>query len=181
MHGINYSDCVCRRPSWTPKTQPNDSSSVVCFGAQLYSLEISVFANAEKRVHFIPTFFATCFFDSPLLYTWICTTGWVSAGTLWFKWTPWMWMTITLFCRFSTILYIFIFKIPIDCLWRPWFFFPSHIRFFLACEEKKARKKKVRERAKRGKSEHFGRLSNCASEIPCEQMSQVRVKPREYF
>ena len=26
---VLISDCVCRRPSWTPKTQPNDSSAVV--------------------------------------------------------------------------------------------------------------------------------------------------------
>ena len=26
---ILISSCVCRRPSWTPKTQPNDSSAVV--------------------------------------------------------------------------------------------------------------------------------------------------------
>ena len=61
------------------------------------------------------------------------------------------------------------------------FFFSSQIRFLLACEEKQASKKKVRERAKRvksqkmrGKSEHLShfqimRVKNPASKIfKCE-------------
>ena len=61
------------------------------------------------------------------------------------------------------------------------FFFSSHIRFLLACEEKQASKKKVRERAKRvkskkmrGKSEHLSdfrimRVKNPASKtFKCE-------------
>ena len=52
----------------------------------------------------------------------------------------------------------------LNCCWLGWrhrFFFSSHIWFFLACEEKQARKKNVREWAngeknekRRGKNEH---------------------------
>ena len=44
----------------------------------------------------------------------------------------------------------------LNCCWLGWrhrFFFSSHIWFFLACEEKQARKKHVRERGKREKNE----------------------------
>ena len=41
MCSVLISYCVCRRPSWKPKTQPNDSSAVVwlSFGFQLDLLE----------------------------------------------------------------------------------------------------------------------------------------------
>ena len=42
MCSVLISYCVCRRPSWTPKTKPNDSSALLfgwIFGVQLDSLE----------------------------------------------------------------------------------------------------------------------------------------------
>ena len=62
-----FSACVCQR-SWTQKTQPNGSSSVVWlrFWRSTRSLEKSVSANAETRVELIPTFLTTWFLDSTL-------------------------------------------------------------------------------------------------------------------
>ena len=57
MVQIIISACVCRRPSWTPKPQPNDSSQLLfdrVFGVQLDSLEkkkCSVFNWSRKRTH----------------------------------------------------------------------------------------------------------------------------------
>ena len=59
------------------------------------------------------------------------------------------------------------------------FFFSSHIRFLLACEEKQASKKKVRERAKRvkskkmrGKSEHLSDFRIMRVKNPASKMSK---------
>ena len=88
---VVISACVCRRPSWTPKTQPNGSSVVVWlrFWCSTRFSRKSVSANAETHVRLHFYIFDYVVFEQPLkpkrlfsakipyLYIW---SSWTSTG-----------------------------------------------------------------------------------------------------
>ena len=91
MCSVLNSYCVCRMPSWIPKTQPNGSSAVVwlSFWCSTRFTRKSVSANAETHVRLHFYIFDYVVFEQPLkpkrlfsakipyLYIW---SSWTSTG-----------------------------------------------------------------------------------------------------